>query len=183
MKVFVTGATGAIGGHAVPALVRAAHRVTAVARTPEKAARLSQQGASPITVSMFDRAALTETLAGHDAVVNLATAIPPIAKFLQTKAWTDNDRLRKEGSAAIIDAALAAGVKRVVQESVSMIYPDRAEAWIDETCPPTPSPWPRRIWLRKPTRTASLAQVVRGWCSVSAGSTDPVPGIVRSFSH
>ena len=60
MKVFVIGGTGAIGGHAVPALVRAAHTVTALARTPEKAALLSQQGASPITESIFDRAALTE---------------------------------------------------------------------------------------------------------------------------
>jgi len=131
-KVFVIGATEAIGGHAVPALVRAAQTVTALARTPEKAARLSKQGASPITVSMFDRTALTEAFKGYDAVVNLATAIPPTVKFLQTKAWTENDRVRKQGSAVIIDAAIAAGVDSVVQESVSMMYPDRGDAWIDE---------------------------------------------------
>lgn len=136
MKVFVVGGTGAIGGHAVPVLVRAAHTVTALARTPEKAALLSQQGASSITVSIFDRAALTKAFKGHDAIINLATAIPPTWKFIQTKAWVDNDRVRKEGSAAIVDAAIAAGVGRVVQESVSMIYPDRGEAWIDEECPP-----------------------------------------------
>lgn len=136
MKVFVTGATGAIGSHAVPALVRAAHTVTALARTPEKAAQLSKRGASPITVSLFDQQALTEAFKGHDAVVNLATAIPPTMKFMQTKAWTENDRVRKQGSTAIIEAALAAGVERVVQESVSMIYPDRGDAWIDEECPP-----------------------------------------------
>ena len=140
MKVFVTGATGAIGSHAIPALVRAAHTVTALARTPEKAAQLSKQGASPVTVSIFDCAALTEAFKGHDAVVNLATAIPPTAKFMQTKAWTENDRVRKQGSAAIIDAAIAAGVERVVQESVSMIYPDRAGAWIDEDCSPDTFP-------------------------------------------
>jgi nucleoside-diphosphate-sugar epimerase len=140
MKVFVIGATGAIGGYAIPALVRAAHSATMLARTPEKAARLSKQGASPITVSMFDRAALTEAFKGHDAVVNLATAIPPIAKFMQKKAWTENDRVRKQGSAAIIDAAIAAGVNRVVQESVSMMYPDRANTWIDEECPPDTFP-------------------------------------------
>jgi nucleoside-diphosphate-sugar epimerase len=140
MKVFVIGATGAIGGHAVPALVRAAHIVTALARTPEKAAQLSQQGASPMTVSIFDRTALTEAFKGHDAVVNLATAIPPTAKFLQAKAWTENDRVRKQGSATIIDAAIAVGIERVVQESVSMIYPDRADEWIDEHCPPDTFP-------------------------------------------
>jgi nucleoside-diphosphate-sugar epimerase len=140
MKVFVIGATGAIGGHAVPALVRAAHTVTALARTPEKATQLSKQGASPMTVSIFDRTALTKAFAGHDAVVNLATAIPPTTKFMQTKAWTKNDRVRKQGSAAIIDAAIAAGIERVVQESVSMIYPDRADGWIDEHCPPDTFP-------------------------------------------
>jgi nucleoside-diphosphate-sugar epimerase len=136
MKVFVIGGTGAIGGHTVPALVRAAHTVTALARTPEKAALLSKQGASPITVSIFDRTALIEALNGQDAVVNIASAIPPTSKFMQTKAWTENDRVRKQGSAAIIDAAIAAGVDRVIQESVSMIYPDRGDAWIDEECPP-----------------------------------------------
>ncbi len=124
MNVFVVGGTGAIGGHAVPALVAAGHRVTALARTPDKAAQLREQGAAPMTVSMFDRAALTEAFHGQHAVVNLATAIPPTAKFMQTKAWAANDHVRMEGSAAIVDAAIAAGVGRVVQESVSMIYPD-----------------------------------------------------------
>jgi uncharacterized protein YbjT (DUF2867 family) len=114
MKVFVVGGTGALGGHAVPALVCASHTVTALARTPEKAAQLSKQGASPITVSMFDRAALTEAFIGHDAVINIASAIPPTSKF-QTKAWAENERVRKEGSTAIVDAAIAAGVGRVVQ--------------------------------------------------------------------
>ena len=99
---------GAIGGHAVPALVRAGHTVTASARTPNKAARLREQGASPVTVSIFDRAALTEAFEGHDAIINIATAIPTISKFMRTKAWADNDRVRKEGSAAVVDAATTA---------------------------------------------------------------------------
>ena len=71
----------------------------------------------------------------HEAVVNLATAIPPTSKFMDTKAWADNVRVRIEGSAAIVDAAIEAGVSRVVQESVSMIYRDRGNAWIDEGSP------------------------------------------------
>src|SRR5215204_5407107 len=57
MKVFVAGGTGAIGGHAIPALVRAGHHVTALVRTPQKAALLSKRGATPVMVSIFDRAA------------------------------------------------------------------------------------------------------------------------------
>jgi nucleoside-diphosphate-sugar epimerase len=135
MKVFVAGGTGAIGGHAIPALVRAGHQVTALARTPEKAALLSKRGATPVMGSIFDRATLKDAFMGHHAIVNLATAIPPTSKFMQTKAWADNDRVRTEGSVAIVDAAVEAGVSRVVQESVSMIYRDRGDLWVDEDSP------------------------------------------------
>jgi len=135
VKVFVAGGTGAIGGHAVPALIAAGHAVTALARSDERAVRLSEQGAAPVRVSIFDRVALTRAMAGHAAVVNLASAIPPMTQFMRTRAWRDNDRVRSEGSAALVDAALDAGVGRVVQESVSMLYPDRGADWIDEGVP------------------------------------------------
>jgi len=133
VKVFVTGATGAIGGHAVPALIAQEHTVTAIARTDEKAAVLARQGAASASVSLFDRAALTEAFAGHDAIINLATSIP--RQFLRASAWEQNDRIRTEGSAAIVDAALAAGVPRVIQESVCMLYADQGRSWIDEEMP------------------------------------------------
>lgn len=143
MRVFVTGGTGAVGSHAVPALIRAGHSVTALARFPEKAATLRGQGATPVRVSLFDRAALARQFAGHDAVVNLATALPSMAQFVRAKAWRANDRIRTEGSATVVDAALDAGVGRVLQESVSMVYPDRGAEWIDETVPPDPFPLAR----------------------------------------
>lgn len=135
MRVFVAGGTGAVGCHAIRALVADGHAVTAVARTPEKAAALAEQGAEALSVSIFDRAALAAAFDGHDAVVNLTSAIPPMAQFMNTRAWANNDRVRTEGSAAIVDAAIAAGVGRVVQESVSMLYPDRGAEWIDENVP------------------------------------------------
>lgn len=136
MQVFVTGGTGAVGRHAVPALVDAGHAVSALARTPEKAAALREQGATPVSVSLFDRTALTAAFAGHDAVANLATGIPPMSRFLSARAWRENDTIRTEGSAAVVDAALSAGVGRVVQESVCMLYPDGGSSWIDEDAPP-----------------------------------------------
>ncbi|MGP4097459.1 NAD-dependent epimerase/dehydratase family protein [Nonomuraea sp. KM90] len=136
MRVFVTGGTGAIGGHAVPALVAAGHGVTALARTPAKAAALERQGATALTgVSLFDRAGLAAAFAGHDAVVNLATAIPSMSRFMSARAMRDNLRVRVEGSAAVADAALDAGLGRVVQESVSMLYRDQGDRWIDEDSP------------------------------------------------
>jgi nucleoside-diphosphate-sugar epimerase len=135
MRVFVAGGTGAVGGHTIPALVRAGHSVTALARTPEKAAALTAQGAIPLSVSLFDRWALAAAFTGHDAVINLATAIPPISRWMSAKAWRSNDRVRTEGSTAVVDAALAAGVYRLVQESVSMLYRDHGARWVDEDAP------------------------------------------------
>jgi nucleoside-diphosphate-sugar epimerase len=132
MKVFLAGATGAIGRHAVPALVAAGHQVTGVARSDAKAVWLRERGADPVTVSIFDRARLAEAVAGHDAVVNMATAIPPTAKASSAKAWEPNARIRREGSATLVDAALDAGIARYVQESITFPYPDSGDAWVDE---------------------------------------------------
>jgi nucleoside-diphosphate-sugar epimerase len=135
MRVFVTGGTGAVGDHAAPALVGAGHSVTALARTAAKASAVSAYRATPTMVSLFDRAALTQAFAGHDAVVNLATALPATRQFVRRRAWRANDHVRIDGSAAVVDAALAAGVERLVQESVAMLYRDRGSAWVDEDVP------------------------------------------------
>lgn len=132
MRVFLTGGTGALGRFAVPALVGAGHDVTALARSDDKARWLSAQGASPIRLSIFDREALTSALVGHDALVNIATHIPPVRSVARRSAWVENDQIRRRGSATVSGAARSAGVKRYVQESITFTYPDRADAWIDE---------------------------------------------------
>jgi nucleoside-diphosphate-sugar epimerase len=133
MKVFVTGATGAIGRFVVPAFVQAGHEVSGLARSDEKAAQLEAQDAKAVRVSLFDEAALKDAFAGHDAVANLATAIPTMSVGATSKAWAENERIRREGSATVVDAALAAGVPRLVQESITFTYPARGSEWIDET--------------------------------------------------
>ncbi|MEB4212248.1 NAD(P)-dependent oxidoreductase [Mycobacterium sp. 94-17] len=132
MRVFVTGGTGAIGGHIVPALVAAGHEVTALARTDPKASVLAAQGATPVRVSLFDRDGLAKAFGGHDAVVNMASALPSPQRFILKSGWTECQRIRAEGSATVVDAALAAAVPRLVQESVAMIYRDGGDRWIDE---------------------------------------------------
>ena len=135
MRVFVTGGTGAIGRPAVTALVEAGHTVSALARTADRAAWLEGRGARAVAVSLYDREGLALAFAGHDAVVNLASAMPPTTRFVLPSAWAETQRIRTEGSAAVVDAALDAGVVRVVQESVVMLYPDRGAEWIDEDVP------------------------------------------------
>jgi nucleoside-diphosphate-sugar epimerase len=140
MKVFVTGGTGAIGGFVLPALVEAGHEVTALARGEDKAAWVESRGARAALVSLFDTAALSEAFAGHDAVANLATAIPPTKDSIKASAWETNNRIRTEGSTAVVDAALAAGVDRLIQESISFTYPDGGDVWIDESVAIDPPP-------------------------------------------
>lgn len=135
MRVFVTGGTGAIGSYAVPALVGAGHTVTALARSAAKADVLKRQGATPAQVSLFDRDALTVAMAECDTVVNLASALPSTTAFLRRSAWRECERVRSEGSAAVVDACLRAGVPKLVQESVAMIYADNADEWIHEGHP------------------------------------------------
>jgi nucleoside-diphosphate-sugar epimerase len=135
VKVFVTGATGVLGRVAVRALLDDGHHVTGLARRRDKAEFLHALGASPAFVHLFDVDQLTETLHGFDAVCNLATHIPIGAAGLRRGSWRINDRLRTEGSRSVATAAEAAGVRRLVQESVSSLYADGGESWITETSP------------------------------------------------
>ena len=133
--IFVAGATGAVGRRAVRPLVDAGHHVTAVARTDEKAALVESLGARPVRVDVFDAAAVKDAVATHDVVVNLTTHIPRAAKAALPGAWAENDRIRTEVSRNLVDAALAAGASRYVQESITFGYADAGDRWIAEDHP------------------------------------------------
>lgn len=132
MKVAITGATGVIGRAAVTTLVTAGHEVRALARSEAKAALLDAMGAEPVRTALGDPDGLLRLVDGVDAVCNFATSIPVGFAGALPGAWRSNDRLRTEGSRRIVAAALEAGVRRVVQESVSFLYADRGDAWITE---------------------------------------------------
>ena len=134
-----------IGRRAVPLLVAAGHTVTAVGRTPEKRAALERMGATPVAVDLFDPAALRGAVAGHEAVCNLATHIPSSTRMLLRGAWRENDRIRSVASAHLVEAALAGGAERYLQESYGLIYPDRGDAWIDESVPLAPVRYNRSV--------------------------------------
>jgi uncharacterized protein YbjT (DUF2867 family) len=79
MKIFVTGASGTIGRRAVVHLLGAGHDVTGLVRSVGKCAWLEGAGACPVQGSLFDADTMRWALAGHDALVNLATHIPSLA--------------------------------------------------------------------------------------------------------
>ena len=138
MKVFVAGATGVLGRRAVAQLVEAGHDVTGVARSEEKVELVRSLGATPVTIDLFDPAAVKGAVDGHDVVINLATHIPPLSKAALPGAWSENDRIRSEASKNLVDAALATGASRYIQESIAFMYPDSADQWLDEDVAPDP---------------------------------------------
>lgn len=135
MKIFVAGGTGVIGRRAVPLLVEAGHDVTVVARSTAKAEWVADRHATPAAIDVWDPDQLRGALAGHDVVINLTTAIPPSSRALLPGAWRENDRIRRELSRLLVDAALEAGATRYVQESIAFIYRDGGDRWLDEDAP------------------------------------------------
>ncbi|CAN5193662.1 N/A [soil metagenome] len=132
MKVAVIGATGVLGTAAVTALLNAGHEVAGLARTPEKAEILDTLGATSVITGLSDHDGLVGLFAEADAVCNLATSIPIGLSGVWPGAWRSNDRLRTEGVRRIVAAAREAGVRRIVQESVSILYADHGDSWITE---------------------------------------------------
>jgi nucleoside-diphosphate-sugar epimerase len=139
MRCFVTGATGVVGRPLVPALVGAGHDVVAVARDERKAAQLRSAGAEPVAVDLFEPDAVLDATTGCDAILHLATNVPPATKAGRRSAWAMHNRLRTEATANLVGAAEANGVTRFVKESITFVYPDHADGWITEALDPDPS--------------------------------------------
>lgn len=133
MKIFVAGGTGVVGVPATRALVAAGHDVSVVSRSTDKDAAIDGVGARPVRVSLFDAPGLAAATVGHEAIVNLATNIPPMSKAARPSAWDVNNRIRVEGAANLVDAAIANGGVRYIQESITFPYVDGGDAWIDES--------------------------------------------------
>jgi nucleoside-diphosphate-sugar epimerase len=134
-QIVITGSTGAIGRRAVREVLAAGYRVTGVTRSARGRERLETLGASAVDADVYDEASLARAFAGADAVINLLTHIPPAERMADMSAWGENNRLRTEASAAIARAARAAGVGRLVQESIAFVYADGGDAWLDEDAP------------------------------------------------
>lgn len=120
MRVFVTGATGALGRHLVPQLVAAGHDVTATTRSPGKVEALRSAGASPVVLDGLDRDAVVAAVvaARPDAIVHQMTALTDLhsLKNLDASFAATND-LRTRGTDNLLAAAEAAGTRRVVAQT------------------------------------------------------------------
>lgn len=146
MRVFVAGATGAIGARLVPQLVERGHEVVGTSRTPERAARLTRQGAEPVVLDLLDQVAVRAAVlaARPDAIVHQATAL---GGGLDTRhfdrGFAPTNRLRTEGTDALLAAAEAAGVRRFLGQSYAGWPSGRSGAIVkteDDPLDPYPLP-------------------------------------------
>ena len=143
MRIFLTGSTGVIGRRVIPQLIEAGHEVTAGGRPSARLQALPHRRLV-MPLDLFDSAAVKQALAGQDAVINLATHVPPGLRAFLPGAWRENDRIRTAGSALLVNAALASDVQLFIQESF-ITYPDSADRWIDEETPPDPPAYNRTV--------------------------------------
>ena len=125
MKVFLAGATGAIGKQLVPQLVEAGHQVTAMTRSKEKLGMLNELGAEAIVCDVFDAGRLGSVMARAepDAVINQLTDLPQSLNPRKLKEYyAANNRVRREGTANLLDAARGAGVRRFLVQGAAYWY-------------------------------------------------------------
>jgi nucleoside-diphosphate-sugar epimerase len=131
----VSGGTGVIGRAAVRSLLTAGHDVDVLTRSAANTALVESLGARPRPADLFDVDSLERIYEGADAVVNLASKVPVGYSAVWPGAWRRHDALRTFAVANVVAAARAAGIRRVVQESVSFVYADHGDGWITEQDP------------------------------------------------
>src|ERR687886_100660 len=122
MKIFVAGATGAIGHPLIAQLLAKGHEVTALTRSPEKARILAEQGVEPAITDVFDADAVKAvvTHAQPEGVIEQLTSYPKTYTRESMSAAADlNTRIRLEGGANVLAAAQAAGVRRYLRQSIA----------------------------------------------------------------
>lgn len=126
LRVFVAGATGAIGQALIPKLLAKGYHVTAMTRTPDSTKSLEQLGASAVVCDVFNREELMRVVvdARPEVVINQLTELPKSGLKPRKLAdyYAKNDRIRTEGTDNLLDAARAAGTRRYIGQSVAFFY-------------------------------------------------------------
>lgn len=125
MRIFLAGAGGAIGRRLVPLLRAAGHSVAGTTRSPGKAAAIAALGAEPVVIDVFDAEALTRAVmsAAPAVVIHQLTDLPSAPGTPGYEAGLErNARLRIDGTRNLVTAANAAGVKRLIAQSIAFVY-------------------------------------------------------------
>ena len=135
MRIFLAGATGAIGRRLVPLLIAAGHHVTGTTRSAETARKLETTGATAAIVDVYDAGALERAAidAQPEAVVHQLTDLPQTFDEKNLAAsYPRNARIRVEGTRNLIAAARAAGARRFIVQSIAFAYAPGREPHVED---------------------------------------------------
>src|SRR4051812_47675522 len=182
MRIFIAGATGAVGGRLVPLLLADGHEVVAMTRTPAKADALRAQGALPVVADALDREAVMGAVAGAEpeVIVHQLTALAGMSDLRRfDRVFATTNRLRTEGVRHLLDAGRAAGTRRLIAQSFTG-WPFAREGGPvkDEDAPLDPAPpKAQRASLRA---IAELEALVAGTGPGSARA-DGIEGVVLRY--
>ena len=133
--IFLAGATGAIGQVLSRLLVANGWKVYGTTRSKEKVSLLKEMGVEPVVVDVYDAKRLKDILSEikPKVVIHQLTDLPyALDADKMTAALVSNARLRTEGTKNLVDAAVNAGCKRIIAQSISFIYDDGRTPHIEE---------------------------------------------------
>jgi nucleoside-diphosphate-sugar epimerase len=138
-RIFIAGATGAVGRPLSQLLVADGWQVAGTTRKPDRASELRAMGVEPVVVDVFDADALRAAVLAvrPDVVIHQLTDLPPGLDPKQMDAGrVRNARIREEGTRNLVAAAVAAGAKRLIAQSIGFAYaagptPCREDAPLD----------------------------------------------------
>ena len=124
MRVFVAGASGAIGRSLLPRLVAAGHDVTGTTRSPQRAETIRAAGACAAICDALDADALRRAVldAAPDVIVHQLTALPTRLDPRDQRAYDATNRLRRHGTTNLLAAARAVGARRFICQSIAFAY-------------------------------------------------------------
>ena len=144
MRIFIAGATGAVGKRLVPLLVANGHEVVGTTRSPARSDDLRALGAEPVVLDVLDAEAVGRAVseAAPDVVVHQATALSDLTNLRNLdEAFEETNRLRTVGTDNLLAAAKAAGARKFVAQSFAgWPYAKEGSAVKDEEAPLDPSP-------------------------------------------
>ncbi|MES2007650.1 MAG: NAD(P)-dependent oxidoreductase [Pseudomonadota bacterium] len=135
-RVLVAGASGAIGTALVPLLIEAGYTVFGSTRRPDRAKKLEDAGVTPVVVDVFDVVALRDALgriAPHSVIHQLTDLPYGLDPARMAQAATANARIRDEGTRNLVAAAISAGSKRMIAQSIAWAYRPGGTPY-DESC-------------------------------------------------
>lgn len=150
MRVFLAGASGAVGRRLVPLLIAAGHQVTGTTRSAEAARKLEAAGVHPAIVDVYDAAALQRAAvaAQPEAVIHQLTDLPQTFDEKELAAsYQRNARIRVEGTRNLIAAVKAAEARRFIVQSIAFAYAPGREPHAEDD-PLNLSAGPRLVTVR-----------------------------------